>query len=339
MEDKDIVFIKTNELWDKAKAKAPRISVITSNYNRREVLYRCMKSVEAQTCRDLEYIVVDNGSSINFDDIMEKFMSEATIPVMFIKRSYGVGRHTGRNSAIKEARGEFLNILDSDDELLPKCLETLLKAWDAIPVDQRKDYREVVALCEDEFGKQIGPCFPVDLNESSIKDVFRRVQSPEYSVEHASLQRTDLSKENLFLDPEGVTDSFESIIWLKWLSHYRSYFMNDIVKIYYTANSDSITNVYKKGLTKNACVSYLFREQYFLNHWSEYIFPFSKRIKTTLYYLSWKNILNKYKVKCDYNWAKEGLKGFVNNLLALLLWLPGKLYTWFYLKYRQEFIY
>lgn len=336
MENKDIVCIKTNRLWD--IVKTPRITVVTSNYNRREALYRCMKSVDAQTCRDIEYIVVDNGSSVSFDDIMEKFMAEASIPVMFIKRSCGTGRHTGRNSAIEEARGEYINILDSDDELLPLCLETLLKGWDAIPVEQRHDYREVVALCEDEFGKQIGPCFPDDLNSCSIKEVFRRVQAPEFSVEHVSLQRTDLSKSNLFLDPEGVTDSFESIIWLKWLSHYRSFFMNDILKRYYTANMDSITNIYKKGLTKNACISYLFREQYFLNHWNEYIFSISKRIKTTLYYLAWKNILNKYKVNYDYNWAKEGLKGFANNSLALLLWLPGKLYTWFYLKYRQEFI-
>lgn len=336
MTDKDIIFIRTNELWN--KAQEPRITIITSNYNRREVLYRCMKSVDTQTCREIEYIVVDNGSSVNFDDIMEKFMIEASIPVMFIKRSSGVGRHTGRNSAIKEARGEYLCMIDSDDEFLPNCMETLLKAWDSIPNTKRKEYREVVALCEDEFGKQIGPCFPEELNTRPIKQVFKVVQRFEYGVEHASMQRTDIMKDNMFLDPEGVTDSFESIIWWKLMSRYRSYFLNDIVKRYYTANSDSITNVYKKGLTKNACISYLFKEQYYLNHWEDYLFPFRKRIKVTLNYLSWKNILDKYKVNYDFDWARSGLKGFVNNVLAAFLWLPAKLATWYYLNYKQEFI-
>lgn len=334
--EKDIIAIKTNTLWN--KTKAPRITIITSNYNRRDALYRCMKSVDAQTCRDIEYIVVDNGSTVSFDDIMEKFMSEATIPVMFIKRSSGFGRHTGRNSAIKEARGELLSIIDSDDEFLPHCMDTLLRAWDTIPKVKRRDYREVVALCEDEYGKQIGPCFPDEFNSSTIERVFKLVQRSGYGVEHASLQRTDIMKDNLFLDPEGVTDSFESIIWKKLMSRYRSFFINDIVKRYYTANPDSITNIYKKGLTKNACISYLFKDQYYLNHWDEYLFPFSQRIKTILQYLSWKNILNKYQVNYDFDWARQGLKGLVNNSLAIILWLPSHLYTWFFLKYRKGFV-
>ena len=80
----DIVFIKTNKLWE--NGRVPLVTITTSNYNRREVLLRCMMSVEKQTFRDIEYIVVDNGSTVSFDDIMQKFMDEATIPVMFIKQ-------------------------------------------------------------------------------------------------------------------------------------------------------------------------------------------------------------------------------------------------------------
>ena len=70
----DIVFIKTNKLWE--THPHPLVTIITSNYNRREVLMRCMKSVDAQTFKDIEYIVVDNGSSVSFDDIMEQFIEQ-----------------------------------------------------------------------------------------------------------------------------------------------------------------------------------------------------------------------------------------------------------------------
>ena len=65
---KDIVFVKTYKHW--TDKHVPLVTIITSNYNRREVLYRCMKSIEAQTFRDIEYIVVDNGSSVSFDDLI-----------------------------------------------------------------------------------------------------------------------------------------------------------------------------------------------------------------------------------------------------------------------------
>ena len=66
--EKDIVFVKTNKYW--TDKHVPLFTIITSNYNRREVLYRCMKSIEAQTFRGIEYIVVDNGSSVSFDDVI-----------------------------------------------------------------------------------------------------------------------------------------------------------------------------------------------------------------------------------------------------------------------------
>jgi len=333
---KDIVFIKTNNLWE--EHPHPLVTIITSNYNRREVLLRCMKSVDAQTFKDIEYIVVDNGSSVSFDDIMEDFMVEATIPMMFIKRSNGIGRHTGRNSAIEQARGEYLCMIDSDDAYLPHAMETLVNAWKAIPEERRLEYREVVAQCQDEHGKRCGAPFPDGINDVSIKEAFKIVQRPELGYEHANMSRTILLKENPFLNPKGVTDSTETIIWWRLAKKYKSYFINDIVRVYYTESCDSITNLYKTGLTKNACISSLWRDQYYLNHWNDFLFPFKERIKKVIYYTVWKNALNKHNMYPSYDWAKEGLKGFTNNALAALLWFPGIFITKWYFKHHDDLI-
>ena len=139
-----------------------------------------MKSIEAQTFRDIEYIVVDNGSSVSFDDVMEKFMEEATIPVMFVKRNNGIGRHTGRNSAIRRAGGEDLAMIYSDDECLPDGIEKLVNAWMRIPEDQRMEYRETCCLVQDERGRQVGDRFPEDINLLSREEALKAIDKPGY---------------------------------------------------------------------------------------------------------------------------------------------------------------
>lgn len=332
----DVVFIKTNTLWE--DHNSPIVTVITSNYNRRDELLRCMKSVDSQTFRDLEYIVVDNGSSVSFDDIMDQFMEEATIPVMFIKRSTGIGRHTGRNSAIKQARGVYLCMIDSDDAYLPHAMETLINAWKTIPEEHRLEYREVVAQCQDEHGNRCGAPFPDGINDASIKEAFKIVQRPELGYEHANMSRTILLKENPFLNPEGVTDSTETIIWWRLAKKYKSYFINDIVRTYYTESGDSITNLNKKGLTNNICISSLWSDQYYLNHWDDFLFPFKERVKKVIYYTVWKNALKKHNMYPTYDWAKEGLKGFTNKALEAVLWLPGIFITKWYFKHHEDLI-
>lgn len=332
----DIVFVKTNKYWD--DDKIPLVTITTSNYNRREVLLRCMRSVEAQTFRDIEYIVVDNGSTVSFDDIMEQFMEEATIPMMFIKRSCGTGRHTGRNSATEQARGKYISMIDSDDEYLPHAIETLVKAWKSIPADKHDEYREVVGLSQDEHGKQVGAKFPYGINDVSIKEAFKIVQRPELRFEHANMSRTILLKENPFINPEGVTDSPESVIWWRLAKRYRTYFINDILKTYYVESDDSISTANRRGITKNACISALWRDQYYLNHWDDYLFSFKERVMKVVYCNVWRNILSEHKIDLPYNWAKEGLRGFTNNMLNVILWLPCKFVTKWYLKNHEDFI-
>lgn len=327
---KDIVFVKTNKYW--TEEHIPLVTIITSNYNRREVLLRCMRSVDAQTFRDIEYIVVDNGSSVSFDDIMEQFMEEATIPVMFIKRSNGIGRHTGRNSAIRRARGEYLSMIDSDDEYLPDGIEKLVNAWMRIPEEKRKEYREVVGQCKDEKGVRCGAPFPDGINECSIKKAFKICQRPELGYEHANMNRTILLKENEFLNPEGVTDSTETIIWWRLAKKYKSYFINDFIRVYHTDSEDSIIVLSKKGLTKNYCISSLWRDLYYLNHWNDFLFPFSERLKKLGYYSVWRNVLKQKSISVEYDWAHEGLKGFTNNFINVVFWIPSHFVTKWYLR-------
>lgn len=126
MEDKTAISDKrTNAHWN--QKTSPLITIMTPVYNRRGTIQRTINSVQAQTFRDIEYIIVDDGSdeSQRIDDIVDEFMNTTDIPVMFIRKPNG-GVHTARNRAVKEARGKFLLGIDSDDELVPETCRTFI---------------------------------------------------------------------------------------------------------------------------------------------------------------------------------------------------------------------
>jgi glycosyltransferase involved in cell wall biosynthesis len=82
-----------------------------------------INSVLAQTFKDWELIVVDDGSSDNSADIAKEYAAQDTRITVLIQENQGTV--AARNNAIKLAKGEYILPLDADDRLLPKCVETL----------------------------------------------------------------------------------------------------------------------------------------------------------------------------------------------------------------------
>lgn len=131
-----LITKKTNNAWQ--KLPHPFFTVITPVYNRLETIGRTIESVKKQTYGNFEYIVVDDGSvqAQSIDDIIYKFMASVQFPVMYLKKKNG-GVHTARNLAYEYARGEMIVCIDSDDELLPRCLDVFRKAWQTIPENEK----------------------------------------------------------------------------------------------------------------------------------------------------------------------------------------------------------
>src|SRR5690349_5298733 len=100
------------------------ISVIIPTYNRSTVLSRAIGSVLAQRSVDWELIIVDDGSTDGTENVARKFLNDGR--VSFIRLENG-GAPRARNAGLKQARGEWIVFLDSDDELLPGYFEFFMK--------------------------------------------------------------------------------------------------------------------------------------------------------------------------------------------------------------------
>jgi len=98
----------------------PKISVISPTYNRAHLITRAVHSVLNQTYQDFEYIVVDDASTDNTEEVIKGFKDER---IKYIKHEKNRGPSAARNTGIKAAKGEYIGFLDSDDEWLPEQAE------------------------------------------------------------------------------------------------------------------------------------------------------------------------------------------------------------------------
>lgn len=101
------------------------ISVIVPVYNTVDLLQRCVDSIRRQTYRNLEIILVDDGSTDNSGALAEKFALEDRRIRVFHKENGGSS--SARNLGISKARGDFIGFVDSDDYIEPEMYERLLQ--------------------------------------------------------------------------------------------------------------------------------------------------------------------------------------------------------------------
>jgi len=96
------------------KHSFPLVSAVIPTFNRGWIMAEAVQSVLDQTYEPLEIIVVDDGSTDNTRDVLEPFMDRITL-----LKQENKGVSAARNLGIKNARGEFIAFLDSDDLWLP----------------------------------------------------------------------------------------------------------------------------------------------------------------------------------------------------------------------------
>ena len=99
------------------------ISVIVPVYNVEKYLERCVKSIAAQTDKDLEILLIDDGSTDKSGKMCDDFQQTDSRIKAFHKQNGGLS--DARNYGIEHSAGEFISFVDSDDYIDEKMLETL----------------------------------------------------------------------------------------------------------------------------------------------------------------------------------------------------------------------
>jgi len=118
------------------------ISVIIPIYNRANYIIDCIDSVLQQTYKDLEIIVVDDGSTDNLKEVLSKYGDR----IIYIHKENG-GVSSARNEGIRRCKGEYIAWLDSDDRWMPFKLELELGILSRLPENVAFIYSDFACSC------------------------------------------------------------------------------------------------------------------------------------------------------------------------------------------------
>lgn len=113
----------------------PKFSIIIPCYNRFKLMDKCLESLENQTFRDFEVVIVDDCSTDGSYEKLEEYKKNSDLNIKLFKNSENVGPGKTRNYAIKKATGTFMLCLDSDDFIREDALEILNKISSEKQVD------------------------------------------------------------------------------------------------------------------------------------------------------------------------------------------------------------
>lgn len=166
------------------------ISVIMLTYNRENLVPRAIESILAQTCRDFELIIVDNGSTDRSGQIADIYAAgDARLRVIHRERgTIGAGRNTGLDAV----RGSCITFLDDDDWVEPDFLESLLRLLEenqadisictavGKPCGEKKVMGTEEALTELMWRKRYTAGFPMKLFRAALFETLRFSEADHY---------------------------------------------------------------------------------------------------------------------------------------------------------------
>lgn len=108
-----------------------QVSVVVVNWNRRELLRRCLASLATQRSSAFEVVLVDNGSSDGSVEMaVAQYSSVPAFTLTVVRNHENFGFCKANNQGIERARGEFIALLNNDAEAQPDWLASLLTAFD-----------------------------------------------------------------------------------------------------------------------------------------------------------------------------------------------------------------
>lgn len=250
------------------------ITVFTPTYNRGGFLYDIFESLSQQTFKDFEWIVVDDGSTDNTKDMMDKIITGFhSFPIGYIYKENG-GKHTAINVGTKLAKGELFFIVDSDDTLMDTALWTVADEWNKLK-DNPQNGGVVGLDVNSKTGEIIGGGLPQDVIDCDAMEIRYR---HHVSGDLKEVFRTDVLRKFPFPEIKGECFCPEQLVWFRIAQKYKlRYIKKPIYKVKY--QPDGITSSIVKARMESPVATCMTHGEML-----EYPIPLIQKVKAAINY-------------------------------------------------------
>ena len=185
----------------------PFVTISTPTYNRAYCIGRLYESLCRQTCKDFEWLIVDDGSTDNTEELVKAWIAEKLIDIRYIKQHNG-GKHRAINRGLDIAAGEYFYMVDSDDYVTDAAV--------AFIKDKAEDIRftpgfaGIVGLDRTIDGKELSGFPDVDHIDSTSIDICIK---HHINGDKAEVVKTNVLRQFRFPEIEEERFCPEAIVW------------------------------------------------------------------------------------------------------------------------------
>lgn len=144
------------------------LTIFTPAYNRAHTISRTYESLLRQTCKDFEWLVIDDGSTDNTKELVDGWIKENLIPIRYIYQE-NQGMHGAHNTAYRNIHTELNTCIDSDDFMPDDAVEKIVNFWRE---KGNERYAGIIGLDQTSDGKVIGSIFPNGLHQTTLQEYY-----------------------------------------------------------------------------------------------------------------------------------------------------------------------
>jgi glycosyltransferase involved in cell wall biosynthesis len=214
-----------------------KVSVVIPCYNCEKYITECLDSIVNQTYKNIEIILVDDGSNDDTLSIVEKYKN-----IIVIKNT-NKGVSNARNCGIYKSTGDYIIFIDSDDYIEKNAIKTMMDCMIKDNLDMvRSNYKKII-------GKKL---YSLDslyksktfINKNNFKEtIYRFVLGTEkFNYACSTIYRLDIIKENKILFDENIINGEDAIFVMDYIKHINS--------ICYIPDELYIYRIHENSMTK-----------------------------------------------------------------------------------------
>ena len=220
-----------------------KITVFTPTYNRAYIIENLYRSLQRQSFRDFEWVIVDDGSSDNTEELVNGWKNENDFSIIYFKQPNG-GKCSAINTGLDLSKGELFFTVDSDDYLTDDALEKVAK-WESQLGDKTEfcGFAGNLGISESSTPNTI---FEGEYFEGTALDRYGKIDGERAIVFYTEIHKK--YKYPVFQNEKFMT---EAVVYNR-MAHdgYKMRFYNDIIWIY-EYKEDGLTKAGSKLFINN----------------------------------------------------------------------------------------
>lgn len=213
-----------------------RFSIFTPTYNRGHLLESVYTDLCNQTFKDFEWIVIGDESCLDDTDIiMDNLSKSQRFPIKYLKRSKS-GLHNAWRTLYTNIEGRYVIRADDDDTIPCNAFEVFNKYWSEL---ETTSYYNVIWEIRARCGKPDGSLHGPVINDNPYISDFNEIN---FVKNQKYLEMQSCWKSEILINEAAIPSYFhyedkainypEHLLWSKVSRKYKTYFVNDIVRIY-----------------------------------------------------------------------------------------------------------